>query len=736
MWELIQYGRNGTETSVVLNTSRVWTIGRVGCDIIIADKSVSRTHAVLKVQASVDGNLDFILIDRSKYGTFLNGVALAGRQCQVTAGDRITFGAEPGVDVSLQRKPLHIAVSSMDRMTKQRMKTVLALLHGQILESCTESCVALVMVHLVVTAKVICALLSLVPIVTPAFMEDFLEAASRVPFVRPDPNSYLPPLREPRLAADDAVRFLPNEVRRSLFQSKKFYALTREQFTQLESIIRLGQGELFLINSQANFSQHYRQRFTEDQLDLESRLRRVFSQKEACVLHVQRVSSHGKEWQRVVYSALRAIRHRPILESELGFAVVYASTSGYCNPETKCPEKLYEEAGISQAFSVNPFHMDSQLDRPVLEDLSSNAPQLPGLRPFLKRTWDFADLDATNTIESTKSPRETSPKRIRQVTDIVPPVEMDIVPKSICLIADSEPLPKSPSLAGRPPSFISSTYVSKSPKTVQQFIHSRPPTTSMQMSGNGEYPDSLSVTPKIIETRAESFPVSDCSHMLLDEENALLALNSMPALVSSTNKAEHVAIGDTSKLCSQHEDRKLLTPSPSTHAVNIPHFVCADSAKIFEKPSSASDSRLHIVISESPADALQWLAKKTDFIPISDETTECLPKVCAPVERIELRILRSPQQISVTTSYVGINYKNFRKVWPIHFKQASDCGSERSLPRTTFIPLAAYQPQVCNVVTQSAAATLTSSNLEERERVNRLFDEMCQLPKTRMWSRT
>ncbi|KAF6768898.1 hypothetical protein AHF37_11631 [Paragonimus kellicotti] len=385
MWELIQYGRNGTETSVVLNSSRVWTIGRVGCDIIVPDKSVSRTHAVLKVQASVDGNLDFTLIDRSKFGTFLNGVALAGRQCQLTAGDHITFGAEPGVGVRLQRKTLHIAVSSMDRVTKQRMKTILTLLQGQILESCTESCVALVMVHLVVTAKVICALLGLVPIVTPAFMEAFLEAASRVPFVRPDPNSYLPPLRESRLSTNDAVRFLPNEVRRSLFQSKKFFALTKEQLTQLEPIIRLGQGELFLIDSQANFSQYYRQRFTEDQLDLESRLRRVFNQREACVLHAQRVSSHGKEWQRVVYSALRAIRHRPILESELGFAVVYASTSGYCNPETKCPEKLYEEAGISQAFSVNPFHMDSQSGRPVLEDFSSNTPQLPASQPFLKR---------------------------------------------------------------------------------------------------------------------------------------------------------------------------------------------------------------------------------------------------------------------------------------------------------------------------------------------------------------
>ncbi|KAA3679028.1 nibrin [Paragonimus westermani] len=390
----------------------------------------------------------------------------------------------------------------MDRVTKQRMRRILTLLQGQIVESCAESCVALVMVHLVVTAKVICALLGRVPIVTPAFMEAFLEAASHVPFVRPDPNSYLPPLREPRLVAGDAVRFLPNEVRRSLFQSKSFYALTNEQFTQLESIIRLGQGELFLIDSKANFSQHYRKRFTEDQLDLESRLRRVFKQKGACVLHTQRVSSHDKEWQRVVYSALRAIRRRPILESELGFAVVYASTSGYCNPETKCPEKLYEEAGISEAFSVNPFHMGSQSDRPVLEDLPSNAPELSGSRPFLKRAWNPTDFDVTSTVGFTKRPRKASPKRTHQVTDIVPPREMDFVPKSNCLAADSDPLMKSPSPSVRSPPSGRFTDASKSPKPVQLFIHSMPPNTSMQMSGNNEDPGSPCLTSKVSGTLA------------------------------------------------------------------------------------------------------------------------------------------------------------------------------------------------------------------------------------------
>ncbi|KAF6772868.1 hypothetical protein AHF37_08197 [Paragonimus kellicotti] len=156
--------------------------------------------------------------------------------------------------------------------------------------------------------------------------------------------------------------------------------------------------------------------------------------------------------------------------------------------------------------------------------------------------------------------------------------------------------------------------VSKSPKTVQQFIHSMPPSTSMQMSSNGEDPGFPWPTPRISGTRADSFPMSDCSHMLLNEENALLALNSMPALVPSTNKAERVTIGDTSKLCSQQTDRELLTSEPSPHAMSIPHYVCADSAKVSEKSASASAAGLHIVNSESPADALHWLAKKTDFI--------------------------------------------------------------------------------------------------------------------------
>lgn len=71
--------------------NKVYTIGRdTSCDIVIPDSTdvVSRVHASLKVK----GNGNYVLIDQSRNGTYVNGIKMsANEEIPVTRKDVISF---------------------------------------------------------------------------------------------------------------------------------------------------------------------------------------------------------------------------------------------------------------------------------------------------------------------------------------------------------------------------------------------------------------------------------------------------------------------------------------------------------------------------------------------------------------------------------------------------------------------------------------------------------------------
>ncbi|TGZ74799.1 hypothetical protein CRM22_000762 [Opisthorchis felineus] len=756
MWEFIQLGKHSEtfDISVVLKVPRIFTVGRIDADIIIPDKSVSRKHAGLEIQAAQSGGLEFILHDHSKFGTFVNGIPLNGSKRILKKGDKVTFGVQPGVNFSLQETVLNVAVSSMNKAERQRIKTITNLLHGELVPTCTDSCTFLVMPHLVVTVKVVCALLAMVPIVTPLYMEKFLEAASYIPFVRPNFENFLPPVREERLVDSDAIRFLPNAKRPSLFMGKVFFVLTHAHFSELSPIVRLGGGKVVLIDSSEAFVQHY-----EEQSgtcgNVERDLQEVLRREGSCVIHAQSVPGL-EDWQRVVYSALRGIRRRPILESELGFAVLYISTNGYCNPETKCPEKLYQEAGVSQAFSVNPFHIDSQADGSVLTERSLN-PQMAPFRPSLKRPWPLSvstesSLGAKKVFTTSEmvssEPSGASSNRPQRFTKIVPPCEIPCIPKSKCLVADSETMFHSPGNTEKHhPLPACSEQSNVNDHTTVQFENVVKPTELMKenmaplfwATDNNALDDLISHTS--VRHQTQNF---------IDEQDALAALNSMPSLfpLQISRASLNTTPPGVLKDLSPPNKADLSNPDSSTVSVDPQPAICnqAEFHKLQLSPASSPNSVIQQRTS-SPMKATHsppsvgsagWLSKNAPMTPTdSDNVMEPVVPTHPPVELMDLIVPTSiPARRAVKDGHeIGPNYKTFKKVWPVYMGEAPVAvQTKRSIghfvtARVDLTPFVPDSPRPVDIPNEEPACI---SEQEERARIDKLFHQLCQIPKGRM----
>ncbi|KAG5449049.1 Nibrin [Clonorchis sinensis] len=753
MWEFIQIGKHTSDLSVVLKVPRMFTVGRIDADIIIPDKSVSRRHASLEVQAAQNGGLAFILCDHSKFGTFVNGTPLNGSKRILKKGDKVTFGVQPGVNFSLQETVLNIAVSSMNKAERQRIKAITNLLHGELVPTCTDACAFLVMPHLVVTVKVVCALLAMVPIVTPLYMEKFLEAASCIPFVRPNFENFLPPVREERLVDSDAIRFLPNDKRPSLFKGKVFYVLTHAHFSELSPIVRLGGGKVVLIDSSEAFVQHY-----EEQSgtcgNVERDLQEVLQREGSCVIHAQ--NAPGLEnWQRVVYSVLRGIRRRPILESELGFAVLYISTNGYCNPETKCPEKLYQEAGVSQTLSVNPFHIDSQADGSVLTERSLK-PQMAPFRPSLKRPWplsgstesSLSDKKVFTTAEMVSSETSgTSSKRLRRCTNIVPPREIPCIPKSKCLVADSETMFHSPGNTEKHhPLSVCSEQSNVNDHTIIQSKNMVKPTELMKENiaplfrETDKNPADQLISQTSLCHQTENF---------IDEQDALAALSSMPSLfplqiprasVTSTRRG-------ILKDLSPSNEADLSNPDSSTVSAD-PHPAICNQAELRKLQLSSASSPNSVIQqrTSSPMKATHpssvglagWLSKNAPMTPTdSDNVVEPVVPTHPPIELMDLVVPISIRARRVVKDQleVGPNYKTFKKVWPVYMSESPVADQTKrsnghfATARVDLTPFVPDSPRPADIPNEEPACI---SEQEERARIDRLFHQLCQIPKGRM----
>ncbi|CAH8828935.1 unnamed protein product [Trichobilharzia szidati] len=453
MWELQEHemGRDSYLSYLIGQLGGI-NFGGSECDFMISTDKNGEATALISV--SNEDECRLILSRRSPGQAIVNGGTLSPGCRSIRSGDIIQFVSAPSKFFTLKHVYANLLFSSMGKQAKKKAKSTAALIHANVLSEWSKECDLLVMSSLIVTSKVICALLHCIPIVTPEFLEEVKQISTRKFAAKPDPQSFLPVIKEEKLTQNDASRFLPNNLRRDLFRGKTFFVFSKDKYDRLVEIIRLGNGKIHLLDScdalltLAAESDVY----VSGDFAVNDILRDVLSKSGSCVIHLH-PTSLTQQWQRKVYSVLRSLNQRPILESELGFAVIYCSTELYCNPRKHCPDGLYQEVNVSEAFSVNPFQIDSEAFTSQTNELCNTVNGFEVSSSFQKNFSLKTDKNESNTgqkLSLFQTTESNENKGKSTVSKIVPLVTPERKTPGGLLVQDSEPA-FSPKFANRSP---------------------------------------------------------------------------------------------------------------------------------------------------------------------------------------------------------------------------------------------------------------------------------------------
>ena len=107
---LTSVGRKGINITLILTILQL----SVECDILVNDKSVSRKHADIELQfkgemcEELTAEPRLYLIDKSKFGTFLNGEKCKEQRHLLKDRDQIRFGVNDACTYQVSLRPLII----------------------------------------------------------------------------------------------------------------------------------------------------------------------------------------------------------------------------------------------------------------------------------------------------------------------------------------------------------------------------------------------------------------------------------------------------------------------------------------------------------------------------------------------------------------------------------------------------------------------------------------------------
>ncbi|KAJ7338983.1 hypothetical protein JRQ81_012885 [Phrynocephalus forsythii] len=317
-----------------------YIVGRKNCAILIQDdQSISRSHAVLSVthpemNHSQPSSFPVLTLnDTSKYGTFVNGEKLQnGVPRTLKSGDRITFGVFES-KYRVEYDPLVVCSSCLNVSQKTSLNKYVLQLGGYVVNDWKEECTHLAMVTVKVTVKTICSLICGRPIVKPEYFAELIKAIQEKRQL-PTLESFSPPVDEPSIKNENIDLSVCLE-RKTIFKGKTFVFLTAKQHAKLSPAVKLGGGEAKLMT-----------KGEEDAASLVA--------PDVCVIEVgvtnsqASVSDLERKWTDAITAILERNNYRTISESEVGLAVIFASTEKYCNPQIP----LDAAVGVKSSTSV------------------------------------------------------------------------------------------------------------------------------------------------------------------------------------------------------------------------------------------------------------------------------------------------------------------------------------------------------------------------------------------------
>ncbi|CAI8012351.1 Nibrin [Geodia barretti] len=552
-------------------------VGRKDCDILLSgDGSVSRRHATLCVS---EGNPGVVTVTdcKSKFGTAVNGKRMgASQKLELKQNDIVTFGQ--GVPSTHSRfrlvyEPLVFCCSAMSKPESVRLKQEAGSLGAEVVSSWSHRCSHLIMTNITVTVKVVCALSSCKPVVSPDWVREAVRCRrSSLPL--PAPSAYQPQVVDSNLAGcgedRQAVLFAPDYNRTALFKDRVFYFLSEKQLGRLRSCLEPAGATLRLVSSPQSAS-------------LDSLVAR-----DAVVLAldgdlVKQATPPEQKWIKQVYLFLKSHDVRAVQDSEIGFALLYTSTEEYCNPRaspkmpasnTPMAPPTLSQAPPSQPHSSHhhtlPFTQEPEPGpcghTTILAPDSIDQSQ-PGPSHAKGRTSSCSALKVNETVFPVKSPSDKSP----------------LVDKSSVLVKTEEPSEAITDVTHLP---------SKIPVKQPRGKDKRPPeATSTAANASSIAP----AAPKTAVQPSESAANKEVKAEPLDflfgdeDEEEVMEEGPAPPLVGRGERQE----GGEAKRPSPNEqgyphDHHEIVPSPSIPAKSDERAPSSELAKKRQSPNASS----------------------------------------------------------------------------------------------------------------------------------------------------
>ncbi|XP_075973452.1 nibrin [Anticarsia gemmatalis] len=345
MWYLTS--ENDSRVIYVVSPTQEITIGRSTdnqvCNFAIPDDpSISRKHATL----SITEHSLFLVDLGSRYGTFINDSTdkvEINTNIRLKENDIVKFGKMNSI-WRVSSICLYTCTSTLKGENLHKLKLILNQIGGMLKNEWDDTCNYLTMPAITLTIKVVLALVQGSHIVTTEFWSQFAESVKNFSAM-PDPQKFTPQVVESTLNKE-AVSFMPDSRRRSLFEDMKFVFFSRRQF-ELYKPVLIRSGATPLILGECKMS--------------------VSMLCEANVIVIQYVSSGATQETQTqrnqindIVAQLKNKGKRVIADAEIGLAILYCSTKKYCNPNFSFTSEVVKQDAGPLSKKPNVLAQESQ----------------------------------------------------------------------------------------------------------------------------------------------------------------------------------------------------------------------------------------------------------------------------------------------------------------------------------------------------------------------------------------
>lgn len=274
-----------------------------------------------------------IVDNNSKYGTYL--VDENGRETKVAEpldvykDQKILFGKLENIWI-ISKVDFNTTTSTISESVKKKLQRNLDFVGGSLLQQWTDECTHVTMPTVSVTLKVLQALVSLCPIVSPDYWNVLIESVQKNEPL-PDSEKYIPEIIEKNLNKEVNL-YKKNPLRSKLFVGKKIIFLLHKDLINYQNIIMSAGG-------------------TCDSAQKSKITTSTFYKKNVIVIrpsnNLPPNDSQCSQGIEKVEKLLKAKHLRCIPEIELGLAILHCSLEKYCNPES-CFEIFFKPIKYSE----------------------------------------------------------------------------------------------------------------------------------------------------------------------------------------------------------------------------------------------------------------------------------------------------------------------------------------------------------------------------------------------------